>query len=95
MTKGVFWLHKGRYTLTFEQAKAACKSEGARLATLAELTAAWKDGMNQCNCGWTTDKQAHYPISQKKFLIHNCGGSKPGVRHCKWQKTWDAYCFRD
>merc|ERR1712038_2140529 len=92
--QGVFWLKKGRYTYDYAKAVAACRASGAQLASLAQLNVAYKAGMNQCNCGWTTDKKAHYPITQKKSLIWQCGGSKPGVRTCGWQKTWDAYCYR-
>ena len=95
-TKGVFWLRsdKGRYTFAFKDAAGACKEIGASLATLEQLTAAYKAGMNECNCGWTTDGKAHYPICEKKDLKWACGGSVPGVRTCLWQNTWGIYCFR-
>jgi len=92
--KGVFWLSKKRYSFTYAKAVAACKNVGAKLASYGQLKAAYKAGMNQCSCGWTTDKKAHYPITLKKSLTWQCGGSKRGIRTCKWQKTWDAYCYR-
>jgi len=88
--KGVFLVYKGRYTFTYDQAVAACKNVGAKLATLSELNYAWLAGMDQCSCGWTTDGKAHYPIT--KSLNYGCGGHYPGVRTCSWQSTWDAYC---
>jgi len=89
---GVFHLKKGRYTLTLDGAKIACKRVGATLASYDQLDAAWKRGMNQCNCGWTTDGKSHYPIVTS--LRSGCGGSNPGIRTCGWSNKWDAYCYK-
>ena len=82
--------------MTFESAAMACRSVGAKLASPDQMNAAYLAGMNQCNCGWINDRTARYPISRKEFLIWQCGGSTPGVRHCgsNTNSKFDAYCYK-
>ena len=51
---------------TYSDAKLVCRSFGAELATVEQLTEAYKRGANWCNMGWTDDQIGAYPI-QKEF----------------------------
>jgi len=93
---GVFWTRgtgKKSYPYSYKQAAAACKKQGAKLASYKQLYFAWKAGMNVCACGWNSDRKARYPIVTS--LVNGCGGKKPGIRTCRWRRTWDAYCFKE
>lgn len=51
---------------TYDDAEAVCKAYGAELATYDQLVAAYKQGANWCNYGWTKGQMALFPI-QKAF----------------------------
>lgn len=55
---------KGRYQLTYKEAKALCKYEGGKLATYKQLEAARKIGL------WLT---------HKLIVLHSCQTSAPGI----------------
>jgi len=63
--KQVFNLSENIYT--YHDAKLACKSMGAELASLDNLVEAYKKGANWCNYGWSKDKLALYPIQKKSW----------------------------
>ena len=52
----VFHYYTDRYSLSFEEAKAACIENSASIATPAQLRAAYHDGMDQCSAGWLSDQ---------------------------------------
>ena len=60
----VFNLSENKYT--YDDAKLACKSFGAELATITQLNKAHKKGANWCNYGWSAQQMAMYPI-QKEY----------------------------
>ena len=65
----------GGYNLTQDEAAAACKAAGARLASKAEIDQAFSRGANWCALGWSSDGSAYFPMN--KILPEygaGCGG---------------------
>ncbi|XP_013380562.1 hyaluronan and proteoglycan link protein 3 [Lingula anatina] len=90
----------GGYQLTFEDAKQLCAKYGAAIATHAQLTAAWNDGLDVCACGWLADGDAGYPIHKARPGCLSYAGIHSGSNSwCKQSliaKTGraDVYCFK-
>ncbi|XP_067552517.1 hyaluronan and proteoglycan link protein 3 isoform X1 [Pseudorca crassidens] len=64
--------------LTLAEAKEACQEDGAQIAKVGQLFAAWKfHGLDRCDAGWLADGSARYPVAHPR---RNCGSLEPGVR---------------
>ncbi|XP_063084102.1 neurocan core protein isoform X1 [Cavia porcellus] len=87
--------------LTLAGARAQCRRQGAKLASVGQLHLAWHEGLDQCDPGWLADGSVRYPIQTPR---RRCGGPAPGVRtvYRFANRTgfpapaarFDAYCFR-
>ncbi|NXS07535.1 PGCA protein, partial [Neodrepanis coruscans] len=62
---------------TFPEAQQYCESQNASLASVGQLHAAWKQGLDKCYAGWLADGSLRYPIVSPR---PTCGGDVPGVR---------------
>ncbi|XP_071297412.1 aggrecan core protein [Agelaius tricolor] len=62
---------------TFPEAQRFCESQNATLASVGQLHAAWKQGLDRCYAGWLADGSLRYPIVSPRPA---CGGDAPGVR---------------
>jgi hypothetical protein len=79
---------------TKAQATAACTTQGAELASSAQLTAAWKAGANWCAYAWTSDGGRQLPNNEDTST--QCGGPNPGVKgggDTDMNTLGDATCF--
>lgn len=84
-------------SFSFEQAERACKRQGAELALVGQLYAAWRfQNYDQCDGGWLRDGSVRFPISNPR---ERCGGiPEAGVRSFgfpnKTMHLYGAYCYR-
>uniref|UniRef100_A0A672UFG0 Aggrecan core protein n=1 Tax=Strigops habroptila TaxID=2489341 RepID=A0A672UFG0_STRHB len=86
---------------TFPEAQQYCESQNATLASVGQLHAAWKQGLDRCYAGWLADGSLRYPIVSPRPA---CGGDAPGVRtiYQHYNRTGfpdplsrhHAFCFR-
>ncbi|NXX87847.1 PGCA protein, partial [Centropus bengalensis] len=86
---------------TFSEAQQHCESQNATLASVGQLHAAWKQGLDRCYAGWLADGSLRYPIVSPRPA---CGGDAPGVRtvYQHYNQTGfpdplsrhHAFCFR-
>uniref|UniRef100_A0A8C4J0C9 Hyaluronan and proteoglycan link protein 4 n=3 Tax=Casuariiformes TaxID=8784 RepID=A0A8C4J0C9_DRONO len=65
--------------LSYAEAVQACKDNGAAVAKVGQLYAAWKiQLLDRCEAGWVEDGSIRYPIVNPRA---RCGGREPGVRN--------------
>ncbi|XP_068609259.1 versican core protein [Brachionichthys hirsutus] len=87
-----------RYTMDFPGAVEACLSVNATIATPQQLTAAFEDGLDQCDAGWLADQSVRYPITQPRLGCTGDLTNKPGVRTYGIRdpaEKYDVYCYMD
>ncbi|XP_074707931.1 hyaluronan and proteoglycan link protein 4 [Strix uralensis] len=82
--------------LSYAEAVQACKNNGAAVAKVGQLYAAWKiQLLDRCEAGWLEDGSIRYPIVNPRA---RCGGREPGVRNLgfpdKKYKLFGVYCFK-
>ncbi|OWK51279.1 Hyaluronan and proteoglycan link protein 4 [Lonchura striata] len=82
--------------LSYPEAVQACKNNGAAVAKVGQLYAAWKiQLLDRCEAGWLADGSIRYPIVNPRA---RCGGREPGVRNLgfpdKKYKLFGVYCFK-
>ncbi|CAH1779870.1 unnamed protein product [Owenia fusiformis] len=82
----------GPYIYTFAAAKAYCKSKGHKIATPAQIQAAFDLGMQLCSFGWLKDGSVRYP-HQMPFTNGWCGhrGVNTDLNHNPLDK-FGVYC---
>ncbi|KAF3856732.1 hypothetical protein F7725_017455 [Dissostichus mawsoni] len=104
-TAGVFHLRSpdGKYKMNFSQADAACRAEGAVLASFKKLgdaqqlsfSSSLTVGMHLCVAGWMEGGEVGYPT---RFPSVKCGDNHVGLVIYKepvdQSSMYDAYCFR-
>lgn len=98
-----FLLHTGRFyylihptKLTYDEAVQACLNDGAQIAKVGQIFAAWKLlGYDRCDAGWLADGSVRYPISRPR---RRCSPTEAAVRFVgfpdKKHKLYGVYCFR-
>jgi Extracellular link domain len=70
---------------TYDDANAICQAFGARLATYDEVEAAYNDGGEWCNYGWSADQMALFPTQKETWqrlqrtATHKNDCGRPGV----------------
>ncbi|XP_023816569.1 hyaluronan and proteoglycan link protein 1 isoform X1 [Oryzias latipes] len=95
--------HKGRFyylihpsKLTYDEAVRACQKDGAQIAKVGQMFAAWKLlGYDRCDAGWLADGSVRYPISRPR---RRCSPTEAAVRFHgfpdKKHKLYGVYCFK-
>ncbi|CAN9512050.1 unnamed protein product [Ophioblennius macclurei] len=93
---GVFHLRspEGKYKMNFSEADAACRAEGATLASFKQLGDAQQLGMHRCVAGWLEGGKVGYPT---RFPSIKCGENHVGLVMYKepvdQSSKYDAYCY--
>ena len=81
--------------LTYDEAVQACLNDGAQIAKVGQIFAAWRLlGYDRCDAGWLEDGSVRYPISRPR---RRCSPTEAAVRFVgfpdKKHKLYGVYCF--
>ncbi|XP_051961430.1 hyaluronan and proteoglycan link protein 1a isoform X1 [Xyrauchen texanus] len=82
--------------LSYDEAVQACKNNGAEIAKVGHIYAAWKLlGYDRCDAGWLADGSVRYPIARPRM---NCSPTGAAVRFVgfpdKKHKLYGVYCYK-
>lgn len=76
----------GNGNLTYIEAKAACRAQGAKLATYSQIEDAYNNGAEWCSYGWSDGQLALFPTQKDTYeeLQAGCTGDqnacgRPGI----------------
>lgn len=93
--KGNVYYLEPSHKMNLTEARQACQEDGAEIAKVGQLYAAWKlAGLDRCDAGWLADGSVRYPIARPRT---NCGSSEPGVRSFGFpppQHKHGVYCYK-
>lgn len=82
--------------LTYDKAVSACQQDGAQIAKVGQMFAAWKlQGYDRCDVGWLADGSVRSPISRPRRRCSHSGAAVsfhgfPDKKH----KLYGVYCFK-
>ncbi|XP_017263405.1 hyaluronan and proteoglycan link protein 1 [Kryptolebias marmoratus] len=82
--------------LTYNEAVSACQRDGAQIAKVGQMFAAWKLlGYDRCDVGWLADGSVRSPISKPRRRCSLAGAAVsfygfPDKKH----KLYGVYCFK-
>lgn len=93
---GQFYYLIQPFKLTYDEAVGACQKDGAQIAKVGQMYAAWKLlGYDRCDPGWLADGSVRYPISRPR---RRCSPTEAAVRFSgfpdKKHKLYGVYCFK-
>ncbi|XP_072288975.1 hyaluronan and proteoglycan link protein 1a [Eucyclogobius newberryi] len=96
LTGRFYWLVQPE-GLSYDEAVQACIDDGAEIAKVGQMHAAWKmESFDRCDAGWLADGSVRYPITRPR---KNCSPTEAAVRLVgfpdKAQKTYGVYCYKE
>ncbi|KAG8456405.1 hypothetical protein GDO86_002258 [Hymenochirus boettgeri] len=94
--KGRFYYLIHPTKLTYDEAVQACINDGAQIAKVGQMYAAWKLlAYDRCDGGWLADGSVRYPISRPR---RRCSPDEAAVRFVgfpdKKHKLYGVYCYK-
>uniref|UniRef100_A0A087YC52 Neurocan b n=1 Tax=Poecilia formosa TaxID=48698 RepID=A0A087YC52_POEFO len=87
-----------RYALSFAEAQRACQENSARMASPAQLWAAYRDGLASCSAGWLADQTVRYSVQLPELGCYGHKEYSAGVRNYGKRdpkEMFDVYCFAE
>uniref|UniRef100_A0AAV2JQ16 Neurocan core protein n=1 Tax=Knipowitschia caucasica TaxID=637954 RepID=A0AAV2JQ16_KNICA len=87
-----------RYAFSFLEAQQACVENSARIATAAQLWAAYHDGFSSCAAGWLEDQTVRYSVQSPELGCYGHKEYSAGVRNYGKRdpkELFDVYCFAE
>ncbi|KAM8893583.1 hyaluronan and proteoglycan link protein 3-like isoform 2-T2 [Spinachia spinachia] len=93
--RGKVYYLESSHKMNLTDARQACQEDGAEVAKVGQLYAAWKlTGLDHCEAGWLADGSVRYPISSPR---RHCGPPEPGVHGFGFptpQHKHGVYCYK-